>query len=331
VARLGAEDLARAGTEPGERDPRRPRLILVDDLPGSDDGVGTALSVLAALLTDRAVVWMVARRTGTVGLGDWRPPDAVLLELGSLPARAVSDLSGDILHGRPDDELSSMAAGAAGNPLLLVSLLEGIREERLATVADGRVRLVRPQLPRRTEDVIDGWLGVLSSAARNLLEVASCLERTFTMDTLAALFGGSPARLLAPLEEVVRRDFLSMGLQGVLTFRHELVRQAVLHQVPGAIRVALRDESPGWVGDVPTSNDSGWDLLSESERTIAGLVAEGMTNREVAERLFLSPHTVTFHLRKVFRKLGIDSRVELTRIALERDRPSGDLDTAFAG
>lgn len=303
----------------------------VDDVPGSADGVSTALSLLPALLTHQAVVWVVARRTGTVCVDDWQPPDAVLLELGSLPAGAVSDLSADILHGRPDDELSSLAAGAAGNPLLLVSLLEGIREERLATVADGIVRLVHRQLPRRMEDVVGGWLRSLSSAARNLLEVASCLERTFTMDTLAALFGGSPARLLAPLEEVVRHDLLLIGLQGVLTFRHELVRQTVLHQVPGAIRVALRDESPGRIGELPATDGSGWELLSESERSIAELVAEGMTNREAAERLFLSPHTVTFHLRKVFRKLGIDSRVELTRIALERDRCGDGLDATSGG
>jgi FixJ family two-component response regulator len=45
----------------------------------------------------------------------------------------------------------------------------------------------------------------------------------------------------------------------------------------------------------------------------AGL--EGLTNREVAERLFVSPHTVNSHLRHVFAKLGINSRVELARLA----------------
>jgi DNA-binding CsgD family transcriptional regulator len=48
------------------------------------------------------------------------------------------------------------------------------------------------------------------------------------------------------------------------------------------------------------------------------LVAEGLTNRQVAERMFLSRHTVDFHLRQVFRKLGINSRVELVAVALEQ-------------
>jgi DNA-binding CsgD family transcriptional regulator len=60
---------------------------------------------------------------------------------------------------------------------------------------------------------------------------------------------------------------------------------------------------------------NGWAALTTSEVTVARLVAEGLTNREVAERLFVSPHTVNSHLRHVFSKLGITSRVELARVA----------------
>jgi DNA-binding CsgD family transcriptional regulator len=50
------------------------------------------------------------------------------------------------------------------------------------------------------------------------------------------------------------------------------------------------------------------------------LVVEGATNREVATALFISPHTVNAHLRHIFGKLGINSRMELIRIAAERKR-----------
>jgi DNA-binding CsgD family transcriptional regulator len=43
-----------------------------------------------------------------------------------------------------------------------------------------------------------------------------------------------------------------------------------------------------------------------------------MTNRQVAAQLYLSPHTVGFHLRQIFRKLEIGSRVDLTRLVVER-------------
>ncbi|MBW4721484.1 AAA family ATPase [Saccharothrix obliqua] len=64
---------------------------------------------------------------------------------------------------------------------------------------------------------------------------------------------------------------------------------------------------------------TGWDSLTESELRVVRLVAEGLTNRETAGRLFLSPHTVDSHLRHAFAKLGLSSRVELTRRVLEHD------------
>ena len=51
--------------------------------------------------------------------------------------------------------------------------------------------------------------------------------------------------------------------------------------------------------------------ISATEGTIVRLVAAGLTNGQIASRVNLSPHTVNFHLRKIFRKLGVSSRTEL--------------------
>jgi DNA-binding NarL/FixJ family response regulator len=53
------------------------------------------------------------------------------------------------------------------------------------------------------------------------------------------------------------------------------------------------------------------DELTTQERQIAQLAHDGLSNPEIGSRLFLSPRTVEWHLRKVFTKLGIRSRREL--------------------
>ena len=69
---------------------------------------------------------------------------------------------------------------------------------------------------------------------------------------------------------------------------------------------------------------TGWASLTDTERQTSELVSQGLTNQQVADQMFVSVHTVAFHLRQVFRKLGIRSRVELTRLAVEQDpRPPG--------
>ena len=57
--------------------------------------------------------------------------------------------------------------------------------------------------------------------------------------------------------------------------------------------------------------------MTTAEVRVVRLVVEGLTNRQIGERLFLSPYTVSTHLKHVFDKLHVSSRVELTRLAVE--------------
>ena len=65
---------------------------------------------------------------------------------------------------------------------------------------------------------------------------------------------------------------------------------------------------------VPESYPAG---LTEREVEVLRLVAQGITNAAVAEQLFVSPRTVNWHLGSVYRKLGLNSRTEATRFAVE--------------
>jgi DNA-binding CsgD family transcriptional regulator len=63
--------------------------------------------------------------------------------------------------------------------------------------------------------------------------------------------------------------------------------------------------------DVSTATD-----LTAQERQVAALVQQGLSNKDAAARLFVSPRTIDFHLRNVFTKLGVTSRGELAQLAL---------------
>jgi predicted ATPase/DNA-binding CsgD family transcriptional regulator len=67
-----------------------------------------------------------------------------------------------------------------------------------------------------------------------------------------------------------------------------------------------------------TARATAQDVLSAREAEVLGLVAEGLTDQEVAQRLYLSPRTVGQHLSSVYRKLGVRSRTAATREAAER-------------
>jgi DNA-binding NarL/FixJ family response regulator len=84
-----------------------------------------------------------------------------------------------------------------------------------------------------------------------------------------------------------------------------------------ARRFGLNDP-PRWVRP-PT----GWESLTASELRIAGLVTEGAMNRAVAAALVVSTHTGDSHLRHVFAKLGISSRVQLATIVAKQTSRGG--------
>jgi DNA-binding CsgD family transcriptional regulator len=63
----------------------------------------------------------------------------------------------------------------------------------------------------------------------------------------------------------------------------------------------------------------GWASLTSGECDVAILVAQGLTNGQTAERLFLSKHTVDYHLRQIFTKLDMRSRLELAVLVREHE------------
>jgi DNA-binding NarL/FixJ family response regulator len=94
--------------------------------------------------------------------------------------------------------------------------------------------------------------------------------------------------------------------------------------LPTVLRTALSGDSfQVWGADVEpvaTHDDDETAPLSERESAVLDAVARGLSNREIGRQLWISEQTVKFHLRNLYRKLGISSRTEAARYAYRTGR-----------
>jgi DNA-binding CsgD family transcriptional regulator len=127
-------------------------------------------------------------------------------------------------------------------------------------------------------------------------------NRASAAEDLGALLGGSdPEAAIRALDQALA------GYQRIGATRDAARGRARLRRLGVRRRHWNQAERP----------TSGWESLTDTERNVATLVAQGLTNPQVATRMYVSPHTVKFHLRQIFVKLDIGSRVELARTAAE--------------
>ncbi len=121
-----------------------------------------------------------------------------------------------------------------------------------------------------------------------------------------SLLHGSPDGLVRAATEHRHHRARTNAAEDLTTLLSPAVRhRAPFAQVPsGDLAFKVPAEEGRAVDESP---------LSDAEHRVASLVSEGLTNQQVALRIGRSPHTVNFHLRNIFRKLGVGSRVELAR------------------
>ena len=227
-----------------------PVLVSLDDLHWADRATLAALRALPGQLAAYPLVWQLTRSTAAPGSGadllfDLLERDgADRVTLGPLSDDAVAGMVADVLHATPDAGLTELAAGAAGNPYLLVELLTGLREEDAIQVARGRATLASARLPDRVQVAVRSWLGGLNRRVRPLLETAAVLGRSFRLEDVAEMLGEAPAALLPLLNEALQAGLLAAGTDD-FSFRHGLVWQAVTESVPLPARLALHRQFGG--------------------------------------------------------------------------------------
>ena len=120
--------------------------------------------------------------------------------------------------------------------------------------------------------------------------------------------------------ERLRRLRLRSQARAPLTRALETFRE--LGARPWVVRAERELDAAGARAPEPAGAGPGRADLSSHELRIALMVAQGMTNREVAAALFLSPKTIEFHLSRIYRTLGVRSRTQLARF-LAQDQQAG--------
>ncbi|MFJ9845094.1 response regulator transcription factor [Kitasatospora sp. NPDC101155] len=112
--------------------------------------------------------------------------------------------------------------------------------------------------------------------------------------------------MVAYYEEAVRCSRAQLGERRFAEAFHAGTRL----DLEESVRLALSAEQP------PAAGRS---ELSRREQQVAGLVAEGLTNREIADRLVLSQRTVETHVSRIMTKLDLGSRAQLAVWVVRRD------------
>ena len=231
------------------------------------------------------------------------------------------------------DQVESIAAHAAA--------LHDIGMGRYEAAGDGLTRVTHPRLAaHRASDAcevavhLDRNADALAAVAE-LEQLAGAMQRPWVDGLLERARGlttngkgdGHFQRAVAlhgerrPFERA--RTELAYG-ETLRRTRRRMDARAPLHRALetferiGAEPWATRSERElRATGETVSRRDvSAIEQLTPQELTICRLVAEGLSDREIGARLFLSARTVDYHLRKVFPKLGIGSRAELTLLDL---------------
>jgi DNA-binding CsgD family transcriptional regulator len=159
-------------------------------------------------------------------------------------------------------------------------------------------------------------LGDLHTIAMSFDLLSACLAATGDFDR-AAVLSGAGDRLwkilnapvpMGPVDAGIRNSAADAARQQLGDERYETVRRhGAALPLAAAIAVA-RGEGPAVANPADSAEAK---PLTRREKEIAALVAEGLGNREIAGRLFLSKRTVDSHIEHIFTKLGFSSRTQL--------------------
>ncbi|WP_152520886.1 helix-turn-helix transcriptional regulator [Nocardiopsis halophila] len=300
-----------------------PTLLVVDDIDRLSGLELNNLSMVRGRTWGPGYVWLMSRRTG---------PEARRLEarlslpqeklvripLGGLGATEAAQLAVDIVEAPLSPPLADLVDRTGGHPGLVVELVTGLLEEGMVRICDTGAVPVGRELPERLHSWMDSVLAECTSECRQFVRVlATCGGDGVPVERAGALLGAErPAALLPLVDEARANGILTRGPEPA--FQSAITRRLIAESVPLGFRRALREEADAAPAADRSSAGHRGRRLTDKEREIVGLIAEGLTSRQVARRMLISPNTVDYHVKKLFRAYRVSCRAELVHAVLGR-------------
>jgi predicted ATPase len=305
-------------------------VCVIEDAQWADDATLDLVRFLARRIDTIPVLVVVSYRDYELGqghplavmLGDMsNHPSLTRIGLSPLSVDAVGVMAADT--GADVEQLHSLTGG---NPFYINEML-----------AFGSVGPRTATLPRSVSESAWGRLARLSTAAREAAEVVAVCGPDVDPGLVETLCSGASARL----NECVRAGLLIAG-ENIVRYRHEVVRLAILEQIPDYMRSSIRksaldaanNRGDGHAAGVRQSDHhlhAGAHLakarehrlharvasghLTRREREILELLAVGHSDAEIANRLFISHRTVNNHVHAILHKLGAQNRTQAATYA----------------
>ncbi|MFI5892590.1 AAA family ATPase [Actinoplanes sp. NPDC051513] len=301
-----------------------------------------------------AVELLLARCRLWVGFGDvdaaQRDLDAVATLLAGGGARHVLPMltlrAGLAMwQGRHAQARAAVQRGLTetrSDDLVLLGVLawHGLRAEAEARAAGepvdpGAIRRLRTVVDRMAEGVgraatpvravIDGYIDLCHAEISRVDErhdPEPWLRASATWDRRNQPYPAAYARLRRAEAALTRK---SRKAQAILALREAYATAISMGARPFAaeivstaqrFKVALADDVDTVPMTMPDEQDDGLSVLTQREREVLAAVAEGLTNREIGERLFISERTVGVHVGHIFDKLQVRTRVQASRVFL---------------
>ena len=321
---------------------RRQRGKLVEAAELLDGGIEAA----RLLGNTHALVWtLMGRSAAALRSGDVELALAAAQESFDLSqhaesnfhsAEAAADLAAALLEaGQPEPAVRLLLEFAGGEELTLIA--GSPRARYLEVLARCRLALDATGEARQTAGIADAWASAVHlPMARAWADRTAAAVELRTGDpgraaerALASAAGADAAG--APVEAALSRTLagVALGRAGARDrATTELQQAARVFERYGALR--HRDESERELRKLGhhihrqtrrgRADSAGVKSLTERELQLARLVVDRKTNPQIASELFLSQKTVETHLRNIFRKVGVSSRVDLARVVESAER-----------